>query len=140
MTELEKAQLAELVERAWRSATNGSGIFQTETISVPSNEITILGLPKGLSVVRSCELTNVVRQWFWSTNELQSTQKKENPDLENEIKKSFGLVEDGYYEIGNFFVFHKSYAEKVAVLAIFLGLIVGLIAGVSLTALFNWIF
>lgn len=64
----------------------------------------------------------------------------EKVQLEKDIRKGFGLVENGHYIIGDFTVFHKSYAENVAVLAIFLGLIVGLIAGVSLAALFNWIF
>lgn len=60
--------------------------------------------------------------------------------LEKDIRKGFGLVEDGHYEIGDFFVFRKGYAEKVAVLATVLGIAIGFIAGVSLTALFNWIF
>lgn len=64
----------------------------------------------------------------------------EKVQLEKDIRKGFGLVENGNYKIGDFTVFHKSYAENVAVLATVLSIVVGLIAGVSLTALFNWIF
>ena len=145
MTELEKAQLAELAERAWRCAPEKFCEFGLETFK----GFSFMHLPKGLSMVRNRDLINLIRQWDYMKEkqdmpkaEVQKAEapKAEIPDLETEIKKGFGLVEDGHYEIGNFFVFHKRHAEKVAVLAIFLGLIVGLIAGVSLAALFNWIF
>ena len=101
-------------------------------------------LPKGLSMVRNRDLINLLRQWD-NMKEKQDMSKAEAPkaeipDLETEIKKGFGLVENGYYKIGDFTVFHKSYADNVAVLATVLVLVVGFIAGVSLTALFNWIF
>lgn len=64
--------------------------------------------------------------------------------LEKDIRKGFGLVESGRYEIGDLIVFHKSYAEKVAVratvLGIVLGIVIGFIAGTLTTSLFNWIF
>ena len=150
MTELEKAQLAELAERAWRCAPEKFCEFGLETFK----GFSFMHLPKGLSMVRNRDLINLLRQWD-NMKEKQDMSKAEAPkaevpkaeapkaeipDLETEIKKGFGLVENGYYKIGDFTVFHKSYADNVAVLATVLVLVVGFIAGVSLTALFNWIF
>lgn len=140
MTELEKAQLAELAERAWRSVPNGIEDFHAETIKASSNEITIVHLSEGLSLVRNRELLHTLRQWYLSVEELQSTKRKKNPSLEDEIEKSFGLVKGGYFKIGDYLVLRKGNIEKVATFVIVLGVVISFIAGVLATALFNWIF
>ena len=141
MTDLEKAQLTELAERAWRCAPEGHEEFRIETL----RDVSYLLLPKGFSVIRNRELFKVIREWNHLKENRVSPKKEviqvaQTLDLETRIKNGFGLVKDGHFEIGDFFVFHKGCAGKVAVLAVVLGSIVGFILGVLATALFNWIF
>lgn len=92
-------------------------------------------LPKGLCIVGSTELEKVIRDW-----ESPKISEDETTLLKDLAKKLFSTFDNDNFDFGHYSVVRRKYKHELTVVSVILGLIVGLVAGVSLAALFNWIF